>query len=188
MGWTVVTRNRKQKRRMVQIFVKMDGARTVPMEVSFDAKVRDLQSRALRSKSENDQDVYVMSDGRVLNGSEELGSCGVRDGSAVQVVRRLSPKKVEHGQSTTEKSPSEADVVFEAFDRGGWSAKMMKVMLGMDDVTAKEMLKRFRSSFPEAIEGLRRFLRERRRREKDQQEATQAQIADEREQINGPER
>ena len=85
----MVTRNRKQKRRMVQIFVKMDGARTVPMEVSLDAKVREIAGRVLRGGSEDDQDVYVMSDGRVLQVSDDLRSCGVRDGSAVQVIRRL---------------------------------------------------------------------------------------------------
>ena len=33
--------------------------------------------------------MYVVSYGRVLKGNEELGICGVRDGSTVQVVRRL---------------------------------------------------------------------------------------------------
>ena len=32
----------------------------------FDAKVREVVRRVLRSGSEDDQDVYVMSDGRVL--------------------------------------------------------------------------------------------------------------------------
>ena len=49
----------------IQIFVKADGAKTVAMEVSFDAKVRDVARRVLRSGSEDDQDMYVVSDGRV---------------------------------------------------------------------------------------------------------------------------
>ena len=52
----------------IQIFVKADGAKTVAMEVSFDAKVRDVVRRVLRSWSEDDQDMYVVSDGRVLKG------------------------------------------------------------------------------------------------------------------------
>ena len=52
----------------IQIFVKADGAKTVAMEVSLDAKVRDVVRRVLRSWSEDDQDMYVVSDGRVLKG------------------------------------------------------------------------------------------------------------------------
>ena len=105
----------------IQIFVKADGAKAVAMEVSLDAQVRDVARSVLSSGSEYDQDMYVVSDGRVLKGNEELGNCGVRDGSTVQVVRRLrrggrskgkvpsggnkSPKKVEQNdQSTKEKS------------------------------------------------------------------------------------
>ena len=35
-GWTVVTRNKKQKRRMVQIFVQVNDSRTFPLDVSPD--------------------------------------------------------------------------------------------------------------------------------------------------------
>ena len=34
----------------IQIFVKADGAKTVAMEVSLDAKVRDIARRVLRSE------------------------------------------------------------------------------------------------------------------------------------------
>ena len=167
----------------IQIFVKADGTKTVSMEVSPKAKVLDVARRTLRTRSERSQDVYVTSD-------------GVRDGSTVQIVRRLrgggrnkgkmlgggkkkTPKKAEHSdQSTTEKSSSEVDAAFEMFERcsrtgiGGWSAKMTKAMLGMDDEQTEEMLMRLRSGFQEEvgndpepmIEGIRRFLQERRRR------------------------
>ena len=161
----------------IQILVKADGAKTVAMEVSLDAKVRDVARRVLRSGSEDHQDMYVVSDGRVLKGNEELGSCGVRDGSTVQVVRRLrgggrskgkvpsggkkkSPKKVEQNdQSTKEKSLPEVDVVVEMFDRcsrtgvGGLSAEMMEAMLGMDDEQTEKMLRMIRSNFTEEVGG-----------------------------------
>ena len=54
----------------IQTFVKAGGAKTVAMEVSLDAKVRDV-ARVLRSRSEDDQDMYVVSDGRVFKGNEE---------------------------------------------------------------------------------------------------------------------
>ena len=41
-GWTVVTRNKRQ-RKMVQIFVRVDEAQVTPMEVSLtDGKVEDV--------------------------------------------------------------------------------------------------------------------------------------------------
>ena len=41
-GWTVVTTNKRQ-RRMIQIFVKVDGSKVTPMEVSLtDDKVEDV--------------------------------------------------------------------------------------------------------------------------------------------------
>ena len=42
MGWTVVTRSRKQRNRTVQIFVKVDGMKTVLREVSPEYKVQDI--------------------------------------------------------------------------------------------------------------------------------------------------
>ena len=71
--------------RRIQIFVKVDDSKAVAMEVSPKDKVQKI----LNTTSGSDQDVYVSCDGRVLRGSEELGSCGVRDGTAVQVVSRL---------------------------------------------------------------------------------------------------
>ena len=42
-GWTVVTRSRKQMKRTIQIFVKVDGSKLTPMEASLtDDKVEDV--------------------------------------------------------------------------------------------------------------------------------------------------
>ena len=102
---------------MVQIFVKVDGMKTVAMEASPEDKVQKI----LNTVSGSDRHVYVTSGGRVLRGSDKLKSCEVRDGSTVQVTSRMrgrgkhrekkskiekersgSPKKIEqaHGQKS----------------------------------------------------------------------------------------
>ena len=111
-GWTEVTRNKRKK--MVQIFVKMDGMKTVVMEVSPEDKVQKI----LNTVSGSDRDVYVTSGGRILRRSDTLKSCEVRDGSTVEVTSRMrggggkhrekkskiekdrsgSPKKIEQAQ------------------------------------------------------------------------------------------
>ena len=69
MGWTEVTRNKKQKRRTVQIFVKVNESKTFPIDVSPDDTTSDL----LRQR-QNDENVYVTMHGRVLKRkAEELG-------------------------------------------------------------------------------------------------------------------
>ena len=73
----------------IQIFVKVDGTKTVPMEVSPKDRVHDAVEKILNTASGCDHDVYVTSDGRVLRTSEELGSCGVRVGSMVQIASML---------------------------------------------------------------------------------------------------
>ena len=70
---------------MVQIFVKVDGMKTVAMEVSPEDKVQKI----LNTVSGSDWDVYVTSGGRILRGSDKLKSCEVRDGSTVQVMSRM---------------------------------------------------------------------------------------------------
>ena len=82
-GWTEVTRNKRKK--MVQIFVKVDGMKTVAMDVSPEDKAQKI----LNAVSKSDRDVYVTSGGRILRGSDKLKNCGVRDGSAVQVMSRM---------------------------------------------------------------------------------------------------
>ena len=85
-GWTEVTRNKRKK--MVQIFVKVDGMKTVAMEVSPEDKVQKI----LNTVSKSDRDVYVASGGRILRGSdtaEELrGSRRERSAGHEQDERR----------------------------------------------------------------------------------------------------
>ena len=81
-GWTEVTR---KKKKMVLIFVKVDGGKTSAMEMKMSDKVNDIVKKTLIS----DQDVYVTNEGRVLRGGDELRRCGVRDGCTVEVMRRL---------------------------------------------------------------------------------------------------
>ena len=83
-GWTVVTRNKRQ-RKMVQVFVKVDGGKTSTMEVKMSDRVDDIVKRTPIS----DQDVYVTSGGRTLRRSDKLESCEVRDGSTVEITSRM---------------------------------------------------------------------------------------------------
>ena len=81
--WTVVTR--KKRRKTVQIFVKADGSKVTPMEVSLsDDRVEDVLRQV-----QNDEDVYVTMHERMLKKGERLKSCGVTDGCTVQVTSRL---------------------------------------------------------------------------------------------------
>ena len=83
-GWTVVTRNRRQGK-MVQIFVRVNGSKAIPMDVNLtDDKVEDVIRRI-----QNDEDVYVTMHGRVLRRDEKLKSCEVTDGCTIQVTSRL---------------------------------------------------------------------------------------------------
>ena len=57
------------------------------MDAAPSDKVSDVMRR---TACDNDRDVYVTcGEGKVLKGSEELGRCGVRNWSTVQVLRRL---------------------------------------------------------------------------------------------------
>ena len=83
-GWTVVTRSKKQ-RKMAQIFVKVNGSKTTPMEVNLtDDKVEDVMRQI-----QKDEDVYVTMHGKVLRRDEKLKSCEVTDGCTIQVTNRL---------------------------------------------------------------------------------------------------
>ena len=83
-GWTVVTRNRRQ-RKMVQIFVRVNGSKATPMDVNLtDDKVEDVMRQI-----QKDEDVYVTMHGRVLRRDEKLKSCEVTDGCTIQVTSRL---------------------------------------------------------------------------------------------------
>ena len=194
--WTVVTR--KKRRKTVQIFVKVNGSKASPMEVSLtDDKVEDVVRQA-----QKDEDVYVTMQGKVLRRDEKLRSCGVADGCTIQVTSRLrgggrsknktagekkkkSPKKVEQNdRSTEEKNLTEVDTIAEMLERssrtgaGGWSAEMLEAMMGMDDEQTERMLKMLRSHVavelgcdPEmVIGGMKKFMQERKRRREVQRE------------------
>ena len=84
MGWTVVTRNKRQ-RKMAQIFVKVNVSKATPMEVNLtDDKVEDVMRQI-----QKDEGVYVTMHGKVLRRDEKLKSCGVSDGCTIQVTSRL---------------------------------------------------------------------------------------------------
>ena len=83
-GWTLVTRSTKQMRRTVQIFVKVDGMKTVAMEVLPEDRVQKI----LNTVSGSDCDVYVTCEGRILRKGDKMKSSWVRDGSTAQVTSR----------------------------------------------------------------------------------------------------
>ena len=110
-GWTVVTRNKRQ-RKMVQTFVKVDGGKTSVMEVEVSDRVDDIVKKTPIS----DQDVYVTSGGRVSRRNDKLESCEVRDGSTVEVMNRMrggdkhkdKKSKSEKKQTTNTETRAEA--------------------------------------------------------------------------------
>ena len=84
--WVEVRRRtRRKSRKMVQIFVKVDGGKTSVMEMEMSDKVDDIVKKIQIS----DRDVYVTSGGRILRRSDKLESCEVRDGSTIQVTSRM---------------------------------------------------------------------------------------------------
>ena len=94
-GWTVVTRNKRQKK-MVQIFVKVNGSKATPMEVNLtDDKVEDVMRQVQR-----DEDVYVTMHGKVLRRNEKLKNCGVTDGCTIQVTSRMRGGGRHKGKSS----------------------------------------------------------------------------------------
>ena len=189
-GWTEVAR--KKRKKMVQIFVKVDGSRVTPVEVNLtDDKVEDVMRQI-----QKDEDVYVTMQGKVLRRDEKLRSCGVTDGCTIQVTSRLrgggrsknktaserrkkSPKEMKQDdKSSEEKNVSEVDTIAEMLERsfrtgaGGWSAEMLEAMMGMDDEQTERMLKMLRNHVakelgcdPEmVIGGMKKFVQEQKRR------------------------
>ena len=113
MDWTVVSRSKKRNK-MIQIYVRVNGGKLVPMEVNLkDDKVEDVVRQIPSS-----EDMYVMMHGRVLKRSEMLKSCGVIDGCTIHAMSRMrgggrsknkaaserkkkSPKRVEQDDQNT---------------------------------------------------------------------------------------
>ena len=80
----MVTRNEREKRRTIQIFVKVNESRTFPLDVSPDDKVDDVIKQI-----QSEEDVSVTLHGRVLKRSEKLKSCEVTDGCMGEVTSRM---------------------------------------------------------------------------------------------------
>ena len=76
--------------RTFQIYVKMDDSKTFTTDVEPIDKIGDI---ARRSVGGGKQDVYATCEGTVLRKDDELKSCGVRDGSTVQIVSMLREPK-----------------------------------------------------------------------------------------------
>ena len=170
-GWTEVTRNKRKK--MVQIFVKVDGMKTVVMEVSPEDKVQKI----LNTVSKSDRDVYVTSGGRILKGSDKLKSCEVRDGSTVEVMSRMrgggkhkdKKCKVDKKQAASAKTPEQKFTDEEKGDRGPailenekeaivwmWveneaSRKLMDVIPEGSDVEMEQALQSYRTAGREVL-------------------------------------
>ena len=160
MDWTVVSRSKKQKK-MIQIYVKVNGGKVIPTEVNLtDDKVEDVMRQVPSS-----DDMYVTLHGRVLKRSDKLKSCEVTDGctsknKAAGERKKKSPKKVEQNdQSTEEKNLPKVDTIAEMLERGsrtgvgGWSAEMIQGMMEMEDEQMEKMLRMFRSNFTEELGG-----------------------------------
>ena len=130
MDWTVVTRRTRKKRtegqgavsedkrtlksrdRTIQIFVKVDGCKVLPLEMSPNDKVGDVVRRILRRilsrvRCES-RDVYVTSGGRVLRRSEELRSFGVVEGSTVCMSQRLRGGGVHNSKQQNKQKKRES--------------------------------------------------------------------------------
>ena len=84
IDWTVVRRNKRQRKRTVQIFVKVNESKAFPLDVLTDDKVEDVKRRI-----QKDEDAYMTMQGKVLRTSEKLKSCGVTDGCTIQVTSRV---------------------------------------------------------------------------------------------------
>ena len=94
----------------VQIFVKVNGSKTLPLEVSLSDKVGDIVKRIPSSVCCSKRDVYVPCEGRVIRRGDELKCCGVRDGSTVQVTSRMlgGRRRKEQAGEETSRDPKES--------------------------------------------------------------------------------
>ena len=91
-GRTVEERREENSRkvcRTVQIFVKVDGRNASPLELPLRDNVGDVAKCIPNSACCSKRDVYVTCEERVIRRTGELRSCGVCDGSTVQVVSRM---------------------------------------------------------------------------------------------------
>ena len=163
-GWTVVTRNKRQKK-TVQIFVKLDEMKTVLREVSPEDKVQEI----LNTVGGSEQDVYVTCEGKMLRKDEQLKSCGVRDGSTIQVTSRMrgggkhkdKKSKAEKKQAASAKTPEQKSTDEEESDRKEaiirmWEEneairKLMDVIPEGSDVEMEQALQSHRTAGREVL-------------------------------------
>ena len=137
-GWTEVTRNKRKKR--VQIFVKVDEAKVIPMDVSLtDGKIEDLIRQVQKG-----EDVYVTMQGRVLRRNEKLKSCGVTDGCTIQVTSRLrGGGRHKDKKSKAEKRPDASAKQPEPLQMEKVLEEMVTCIVEGSDVEGEQRLQSF---------------------------------------------
>ena len=157
-GWTVVTRNKRQ-RKMVQIFVKVDEAKVTPMDVSLtNGKIEDVIRQVQKG-----EDVYVTMQGRVLRRNEKLKSCGVTDGCTIQVTSRMrgggrhkdKKSKVEKKQGMKQEPlknegpailESEKEAVIRMLEENEYYRKIVDEVSGGSDIEVKRKMQHWETT------------------------------------------
>ena len=145
-------RTRRKSRKMVQIFVKVDGGKTSTMEMEMSDKVDDIVKKIPIS----DQDVCVTSGGRILRRSDKLESCEVRDGSTIQVTSRMrgggkhkdKKNKVEKKQVMRQKEP-----VIWMLEETDEYRKIVEDVSGGSDVDVERKMRHWASILQERPKG-----------------------------------
>ena len=106
--------------RMIQIFVKVDGSKTLPLIVSPSDKVDEVMRRTQNNVKYSKSDVHMTCEGRVIRRGDELRSSGVSDGSTVQITNVMRGggnhrnKKNRAGKKPTAREHSEEKVVLKS--------------------------------------------------------------------------
>ena len=138
--WAVVA-SRKERKRTVQIFVKVDGMNTVRRKVSPE----DTVLKILKTVSGNDQDVYLTCEGRMLRTEDQLKCCGIGDKSTIQVLSRMrgggkhkdKKSKVEKKQvARQEPLKSEGPAILETEDH----RKLVEDVSGGSDIEVERKM------------------------------------------------
>ena len=165
-----------------------DEHRDKTIRVKYRGEFLSMTRRDLKHFAIKNSNVYAVHGGRVMDSKaiEQL-----KDEAIVHVVDKMpgggkkkSTKKSSPIDQSTPASSSDADAIFELMDanskmgRKGWNEGLIGKMLELDDDETADMLRKLRSSIhastgrdPEpALEGLKRFLCERKQAMKIQQE------------------
>ena len=163
-GWTVVTRNKRQ-RKMVQTFVKVNGSKTTPMDVSLtDGKVEDVIRQVQKG-----EDVYVTMQGKVLRRNEKLKSCGVTDGCTIQVTSRMrgggrhkdkrSKTDTKRGMDESqEATQAQKDEMIQLFEENDAYRRMITMISEAED--EEHEIQRFRKQLQSGVDEERAKLME----------------------------